>query len=220
MAAGRFITFEGGEGAGKSTQARLLAEQLTGRGIDVVLTREPGGSPFAEQVRELILRSDVASHPPIAEALLFYAARADHLEKTIRPALAAGGWVVCDRFSDSTRAYQGAAGGLGPQVIDELEQLVVCPTVPDLTFILDVPAEQGLARADARRSSPGSSKAPPSDPFHARALVFHDRLRRGFLDLAAAAPDRRIVIDATAAPERIAAEIWTRLNARFSVGPA
>ena len=145
MPSGRFITFEGGEGSGKSTQARLLAEALRAKGIDGVLTREPGGSPFAEQVRNLILDPATPPHSALSEALLFYAARADHLEKVIRPALVAGRWVISDRFSDSTRVYQVEAGGLPLDVFKALELIVVKLTYPDLTFILDVPAEVGLA---------------------------------------------------------------------------
>src|SRR5690606_18081710 len=150
MARGKFITFEGGEGAGKSTQAQLLAERLKARDIQVVLTREPGGSAFAEQVRELILGSNTADHGRLAEALLFSAARADHLERTIRPALEAGQWVICDRFADSTRVYQGVAGGLPKAIIEALERIVVDDTVPDLTIVLDLPATDGLARARGR----------------------------------------------------------------------
>src|SRR5262245_58903953 len=141
MPSGRFITFEGGEGSGKTTQARLLAEVLRRSGIVPILTREPGGSPFAEQVRNLILDPEVAPHGPLSEALLFYAARADHIEKVIRPSLVAGQWVICDRFSDSTRVYQVEAGGLPLDVFKALELIVVKLPYPDLTFILDVPAE-------------------------------------------------------------------------------
>src|SRR5262245_47206986 len=151
MPSGRFITFEGGEGSGKTTQARLLGEVLGAYGIDPVLTREPGGSPFAEQVRGLILDPATAPHSPLCEALLFYAARADHVEKVIRPALVAGRWVISDRFSDSTRVYQVEAGGLALDVFKAFELIVVKLTYPDLTFILDVPVDVGLGRATTRR---------------------------------------------------------------------
>ncbi len=157
MIKGKFITFEGGEGSGKSTQAGLLAERLRARGLTVVVTREPGGSALADRLRELILAPSKAPPSALAEALMFYAARADHLDKTIRPALEKGHWVVCDRFSDSTRAYQGAAGGLDPAVIDALERMVVGASAPDLTLLLDLDPSVGLARADARRKSVASA---------------------------------------------------------------
>jgi dTMP kinase len=135
---GRFITFEGGEGSGKSTQARMLAERLKLAGVDVVLTREPGGTPFAEQVREFILGGRAVAHPPLSEALLFYAARADHLATVIVPALNAGKWVISDRFSDSTRVYQGAAGGVPAETIEGLDRLVVGAHAPALTIVMDI----------------------------------------------------------------------------------
>jgi dTMP kinase len=215
MASGRFITFEGGEGAGKSTQARLLAERLKARGIDVVLTREPGGSPFAEQVRDLILRTDTAPHPPLAEALLFCAARIDHLEKTIRPALAAGRWVICDRFSDSTRVYQGAAGGVPADALEALERLVVGATRPDLTLILDLAPADGLARADARRIPAGPSSEARADAYESRHLAFHERLRAGYAAIARAEPRRCALIDGARPVDQVAAEVWAETEARL-----
>jgi dTMP kinase len=211
---GRFITFEGGEGSGKSTQARLLAERLKHAGIDTVLTREPGGSPFAEQVREFVLGGRLAPHPPLSEALLFYAARADHLAATIRPALAAGKWVIADRFSDSTRVYQGAAGGVGMADIDAIDRVVVGATVPDLTVILDLAPEEGLRRAAERR--PAGARA---DPFEARDLAFHQRLRTGFQAIAAAEPQRCAVIDAGGPAAPIAAQIWRTIEGRLLARP-
>jgi dTMP kinase len=218
MASGRFITFEGGEGAGKSTQARLLAERLKGRGIDVVLTREPGGSPFAEQVRDLILRTEIAPHPPLSEALLFCAARVDHLEKTIRPALAAGRWVICDRFSDSTRVYQGAAGGVPADALEALEKLVVGPTRPDLTVILDLAPADGLARADARRIPAGQRTETRADAYESRHLAFHERLRAGYAAIARAEPQRCALIDGARPVDQVAAEVWAETEARL-LGP-
>ncbi len=207
---GRFITFEGGEGSGKSTQARLLAERLKHAGVDTVLTREPGGSPFAEQVREFILSGRTAPHPPLAQALLFYAARADHLATLIVPALNAGQWVISDRFSDSTRAYQGAADGVPRADIEILDRLVVGATVPALTIILDIAPEAGLARAAERR--PEGAR---TDPFEARELAFHSRLRQGFQEIAAREPKRCVLIDATGPAAPIAANVWRTVEARL-----
>lgn len=217
MTPGKFITFEGGEGSGKSTQARLLAERLQARGIAVVQTREPGGSPFAEQVRALILDPQIAPHSPLSEALLFYAARADHLEKTIRPALLGGYWVVSDRFSDSTRVYQCEAGGLGIEVFNALESHVVKLTYPDLTFVLDVPADVGLGRATTRRLAKALLESSP-DAFEKREIEYHERLRAGYLAVAKAEPHRCIVIDGTAETETVAAEVWATVERRLLAG--
>ncbi len=198
-----FITFEGGEGAGKSTQARLLAERLATTGIDALITREPGGSQLGEQLRALILDSGSPARAVLAEALLFYAARADHLEQTIRPALAKGRWVICDRFSDSTRVYQGVAGGLPSRVFDSLDDLVVGTTIPDLTFVLDLPAENGLKRAQQRRRSHVEA-----DAFEKRDLAYHQRLREGFAAIARLNPGRCLLIDASRDPQAIAADVW------------
>jgi dTMP kinase len=214
MPSGRFITFEGGEGSGKSTQARLLADALHAKGIDGVLTREPGGSPFAEQVRSLILDPDTAPHSALSEALLFYAARADHLDKVIRPALVAGRWVISDRFSDSTRVYQVEAGGLPLDVFKAFELIVVKLTYPDLTFILDVPPEVGLSRATTRRLAQALSG---EDAYEKRDLAYHTRLREGFLAIAKAEPRRCHVLDATAPEAAIAAEVMAQVERRLMV---
>jgi dTMP kinase len=214
MPSGRFITFEGGEGSGKTTQARLLAEALHRSRIAPILTREPGGSPFAEQVRNLILDPEIAPHSALSEALLFYAARADHIEKVIRPALVAGQWVICDRFSDSTRVYQVEAGGLPLDVFKALELIVVKLTYPDMTFILDLPPEVGLGRATTRRLA-AAIAGEDADSFEKRDLDFHERLRQGYLAIAKAEPRRCKVIDATASPEAIAAEVWTQVQRRM-----
>ena len=214
MATGRFITFEGGEGSGKSTQAQLLAGRLKAAGIDVLLTREPGGSLFAEQVRALILDTATAPHSTLSEALLFYAARADHLDKTIRPALAAGRWVICDRFSDSTRIYQSVAGGVDPATVEALEDLVVRPTVPNLTLILDLAPQSGLARADARRHAGQPTESGP-DAYEKRDLAFHERLRAGYLAIAKAEPQRCVLVNGNRTAEAIAAEIWTEVERRM-----
>jgi dTMP kinase len=188
----------------------LLAGRLQTCGIDVVVTREPGGSPFAEQVRSLILDPAIEPHSVLSEALLFYAARADHLDKLIRPALSQGRWVVSDRFSDSTRVYQSVAGGLPRGVFDVLERLVVQPTDPDLTIVLDVAPEVGLRRATERRLA---SVRP--DAFEKRDLAFHQRLREGYASIAAAAPQRCVVVDGDTEPNAIAEAIWAQVEQRL-----
>ncbi|POR43251.1 dTMP kinase [Methylobacterium sp. V23] len=202
---GTFITFEGGEGAGKSTQIRRLAAHLRAEaGRPVLTTREPGGSPRAERIREALLAGLAKPYGPFAEALLFSAARIDHLDTLIRPALARGEIVLCDRFADSTRAYQGAAGGLDPEVLGALEGVVVGPTRPDLTLILDCEPELGLARARARRDA-GSDGA--VDRFEAEALAFHARLRNAFLAIAAEEPARCAVVNAALPADAVEAAI-------------
>ncbi len=217
MATGKFITFEGGEGSGKSTQAQLLADRLRARRHDVVLTREPGGSPFAEQVRALILDPATAPHSPLSEALLFYAARSDHLDRTIRPALAASRWVICDRFSDSTRVYQGVAGGLAAQTLDRLESIVVAATIPDLTLILDLPADMGLARAASRRAGGARSPQQP-DAYEKRDIAYHERLRAGYAAIARAEPQRCVLIDGARTADSVAAAIWVEVEHRLLPG--
>jgi dTMP kinase len=215
MARGKFITLEGGEGSGKSTQARLLANHLEASGIDVVLTREPGGSPFAETVRGVILDAGTPDHSALAETLLFYAARTDHLEATIRPALERGRWVICDRFSDSTRVYQGEVGGVEAAAIATLERLVVHPTVPDVTFLLDLDAVVGLARAAQRRSAQAPGSFQHADRYESRRIEYHERLREAFLRTARADPRRCLVIDAFRSVDEIAADIRGHVAARF-----
>jgi dTMP kinase len=205
---GRFITFEGGEGAGKSTQLKQLAERLQGRGLDVVSTREPGGSPGAEAIRGLVLNGAADRWSPVTETLLMYAARRDHIERVIEPALARGAWVVCDRFADSTRAYQGAAGGTDPALIAALEAHVLGAARPDLTLVFDMPPEAGLARAHARG---GELR------FESKGLAFHERLREGFLAIARAEPDRCALIDAAGSLEAVAAAVWAAVDARLPV---
>ena len=211
MAEGKFITFEGGEGVGKSTQAQLLAARLEAAGRHVELTREPGGTPFAEHVRRLIRDPATAPRLVLAEMLMFYAARADHLETLIRPALAAGHIVICDRFSDSTRAYQGAAGGLPEKHVETLEHMVVGSLAPDMTIVLDLPVAEGLARIAARRGTSGQDAA---DVFEGRPAEFHERLRQAFLAIAAGEPGRCIVIDAAQPEMAIAEQIWAAMTSR------
>jgi dTMP kinase len=209
QARGRFITLEGGEGVGKSVQAERLEKRLAALGLDVVRTREPGGSPGAEALREAILSGFAADFNPAGQALLFAAARVDHLDKTIVPALARGAWVVSDRFADSTRAYQGAAGNLPPDFIGTLERLTVGPNRPDLTLVLDLPPEIGLKRAAARRQTG------PADRFESEGLAFHQTLRRAFLEIAAAEPERCVLIDADGSEEAVAAAIWSAVEMRL-----
>ncbi len=209
MAAGaRFITFEGGEGTGKSTQARRLVKRLNGEKIPVVATREPGGSPGGEQIRALLVSGDADRWSSLAETLLFYAARDDHLRTTVRPALSGGRWVVCDRFSDSTRAYQSLAGGAGSDLVDRLEQAVVRDTVPDLTLILDIDPHTGLARAAARA---GQNDA----RFESKTAAYHQTVREAFLSIADRARERCVVIDAGGPMADIEREIWAIVHARF-----
>ncbi|ATC24792.1 dTMP kinase [Caulobacter vibrioides] len=198
MTQGFFISFEGGEGAGKSTQIRRLADRLKAAGHDVIVTREPGGSPGAEAIRELLVNGAADRWSPVTESLLMYAARRDHLERVIRPGLARGAVVLCDRFADSTRAYQGAGGDAPASLIAALEEHVLGGTVPVLTLILDLPAQVGLQRAEARG---GAAR------FESKGLAFHERLRAGYLEIARREPDRCVVIDADAELDAVTAAI-------------
>ena len=209
MARGRFITLEGGEGAGKSTQLGRLGERLRSLGLEVVATREPGGSPGAEAIRELVLNGAADRWSPVTETLLMYAARRDHIERVIAPALARGAWVVCDRFADSTRAYQGAGGGVAPGLIAALEAEVLGEARPDLTLVFDLPPEAGLARAQARG---GEMR------FESKGLDFHARLRAGFLRIAAEEPERCVIIDATADMDAVEAAVRAAVAARLGHG--
>lgn len=210
--AGHFITLEGGEGAGKSTLAKALAARLEARGIGVELTREPGGSPRAERIREALLAGRIKPYGPFAEALMFQAARIDHLDSRIRPALERGAWVICDRFIDSTRVYQGTLGEIAKDKLAALEAVAIAGLMPDLTFILDLVPETGLARA-ANRRNPGEA----TDRFESETISFHRRLRQGFLDIAAAEPERCVVLDASLAPQELAERAWEALSTRLSL---
>ena len=207
MARGRFITFEGGEGAGKSTQVKRLAARLTADGLEVVATREPGGSPGAEAIRDLVLNGAADRWSATTETLLMYAARRDHIERVIRPALARGAWVICDRFADSTRAYQGAAGGTPAGLIEALERHVLGDVRPDLTLVFDLPPEIGLSRAEARAGS--------EMRFESKGEDFHRRLREAFLAIAEAEPRRCVLIQATETMDRVEARVWDAVTGRL-----
>lgn len=207
---GRFITFEGGEGSGKSTQMKLLAEHLRAHDIPTVTTREPGGSPGAEVIRYLVLSGMGKLLGPDTESLLFAAARDDHVHTVIAPALEKGAWVLCDRFTDSTRVYQGKLGDVDPRLINAMERVTIGDVKPDLTFVLDVPVEMGLARAKARR---GEGEA---DRFESEDLAFHQSLRAAYLQLVKDNPARCALIDATSGPEDIAGRIWSFMTIRFA----
>lgn len=207
---GRFLTFEGGEGAGKSTQMARLGERLADAGYDVLTTREPGGSAGAEAVRHVLLSGAGKPFGAVAEAILFGAARADHVATAIAPALADGIWVLCDRFYDSTRIYQGALGRVDPRLIRALERVAVGGTRPDLTLVLDVPAELGLARVRAR---PGALP----DRFESEDLAFHRTLRAAYRELANAEPQRCQIIDASRTADEVSAAIWQAVTSRLIV---
>ncbi len=207
MKRGRFITFEGGEGAGKSTQTARLTQALRARGHPVLATREPGGTPGAERVRALILQEDGHDWDPVSEALLHFAARREHVEKTIRPALESGTWVISDRFADSTLAYQGYGAGGAIQTIRTIESACLGGFRPELSVILDLEAAAGLKRARAR--------SPDGDRYEKRPLAFHQRLREGFLAIARAAPGRCVVIDAGQDEAATAAAVLEAMDQRL-----
>ncbi|MFN3287566.1 MAG: dTMP kinase [Sphingomonadaceae bacterium] len=207
---GRFITLEGGEGAGKSTHAARLAGRLRASGLEVVETREPGGTPGAEAIRALLLGGGEARWSPMVEALLLNAARADHAERLIAPALARGAWVVCDRWLDSTLAYQGGAGGLPLEALRTLHAIATGGLMPHRTLLLDLPVAQGLARAGGRGDA--------ADRIGGRDAAFHEKVRAAFLDLAAAEPQRIAIIDASAHQDSVAQAIWAAVEPLLPAG--
>ncbi len=211
---GRFITFEGGEGAGKSTHIRMLAERLQAAKLRAIVTREPGGSPGAEIMRHLVLSGIGKLLGADAETLLFAAARDDHVRAVIKPALNQGIWVLCDRFSDSTRAYQGSLGKVAPEILNAMERVTIGDLKPDLTIILDVPAEVGMQRTAKRR------RGGAPDRFEAEDLRFHQGLREAYRQIAKDNPDRCVLIDATADTATVAASIWAALRDRFFAASA
>lgn len=213
---GQFVTFEGGEGSGKSTQIAALARKLTAQGIATIATREPGGSPDAEKIRSFILSGGAKDLGALAETFLFSAARLDHVRQTIAPALQAGKWVLCDRFADSTRAYQGVAGKVDERTVRAIETVAIDGRAPDLTIILDIPVEVGMARAQARRGT-----AISADRFEGEAFDYHEKIRQAFVDLARDEPHRCVLIDADRAADDISADIWHAVHHRLlSKAPA
>jgi dTMP kinase len=211
--AGRFITFEGGEGVGKSTQVRRLVEALNQAGIEAIRTREPGGTPRAEAIRTFILQGNSEAWGPGAEAVLFAAARADHVSQLIAPNLEAGRWVVSDRFHDSTRAYQGLTGGVDDRLIAGLEGVALDGRRPDLTIVLDMDPAKAFGRVREREIEAGLAET--GDRFEKEDLEWHRRLRQSFLDIADKEPERCIVIAADRAEDALAADIWQTVRARF-----
>ncbi len=212
MSRGIFITLEGGDGAGKTTQIRLLSEALRAQGRDVVLTREPGGTPEAEKIRDFLVKRDGGNWTPMAECLLLYAARQMHVENLIKPALAEGKIVISDRFADSTRAYQSFGHGLPLETVESLNKIALGDFAPDLTFILDLPVEVGVARAGKRMADDNSQE----DRFERIGGGFHERLRQGFLEIAKRDTGRCVVIDATRSVDAIAADIATHARERLA----
>lgn len=210
MSRAPFITFEGGEGAGKSTQIRLLAAHLTTAGVRHIVTREPGGSPGAEEIRQLLVTGAADRWSALSETLLFYAARVDHWQRVIRPALEAGTVVLCDRFADSTIAYQAYAGGMDRKQIETLHDLVLPGVQPDLTLILDLPPEAGLRRA--------VSRAGAEERFESKGIAFHERLRDGFLDIAKRNAARCVVIDANRPVEAVSEAVTSSVRQRLKLG--
>ncbi|MGE5538643.1 MAG: dTMP kinase [Gemmatimonas sp.] len=213
---GRFLTLEGGEGAGKSTQIKILATKLQELGEDVVTTREPGGSPGAEAIRALLVEHRNQGWTPLTEAFLHSAARAEHIAATVRPALARGAWVISDRYSDSTLAYQSYGLGVPKPTVAALTRLATAGLKPDLTLILDVPVTAGLARAGRRIAA---SSGPAEDRYERMGEAFHERLRRGFRAIARAEPKRCRIIDASGSIDEVAARIWAAVAKRFKLAP-
>lgn len=206
---GRFITLEGGEGTGKSTQVKRLKAALEAKGLKVLATREPGGSPGAEEIRKLLVEGEPGRWNPITETLLAYAARADHVARTIGPALAAGTWVISDRFNDSTFAYQGVGRGVERETIRRIDSAVLDDFQPDLTLVLDLDAKTGLERANARAGA--------ENRFEKFGPEFHERLRQSFLEIAKRAPERCRLIDASGGVDDVAQAIFVAVTRRFDL---
>lgn len=217
MSEGKFISFEGGEGTGKTTQVKLLRDKLVSQGIDVVLTREPGGAPGAEEIRSLLLTGDPDKWAPMTEVLLFYAARVDHLNNTILPALKSGKWVITDRYADSTFAYQGAGHGLGAAVVQEIHRIATDDFWPHMTVLLDIEPKAGLGRANEREAAISEDKR--EDRFEKMAEDYHHRLRQAFQGIAKENPDRFRVIPAEGSVTQVASRIWQQVAMTFGLAP-
>ena len=213
--AGLFITFEGGEGSGKTSQINRLAQTLSASGHKVITTREPGGTPEAEKIRNLLVQRDGGNWTPLAEVLLLFAARSLHVERVIQPALMTGKIVISDRFTDSTRAYQGYGHGLDLETIEEVNSIVLNGLEPDLTFILDIDPQTGLGRSERRLAAEQFMGARSEDRFEKLELDFHERLRQGFLKIASTYPKRCVILDATRTFEDLTAEISKTVQARL-----
>jgi len=209
MSDAKFITFEGGEGGGKSTQVKLLARSLENAGLNAVLTREPGGAPEAEEIRNLLVSGAVERWQPMSEVFLHYAARIEHVTRTVKPALAQGNWVISDRFADSTMAYQGYGHNLNRDDLKRLYRLALGDFRPDLTLILDLPVDAGLARAGQRGDS--------EDRYERMGNGFHQRLRDGFLEIAKADPARCRIVDASDSIDGVHEQIISQVNSRFGL---
>ena len=217
-AQGKFISLEGGEGAGKTTQIKMLADTLKAAGFDPVITREPGGAPGAEMIRSLLVEGDIDRWQPMTEALLHFAARLEHVRETIAPALEEGQWVVSDRFSDSTIAYQGYGHDLGQETMARLHELVLGGFQTDLTLILDIPVEAGLARAGKREAGKiEAGESAGEDRYERMDLDFHRRVRDGFLDIARRNSERCLIVDADQAPDQVHTLIREIVQNRFGV---
>ncbi|HUB86117.1 MAG TPA: dTMP kinase [Rhizomicrobium sp.] len=205
----RFITLEGGEGTGKSTQAKRLSKKLREHGIESIVTREPGGSPGAEQIRDLFVHGEPGRWSALTETLLVFAARVDHIERTIKPALEAGRWVICDRFTDSTYAYQGVGRGADRETIRRIESVSIGDFKPNLTLVLDLPVETGLQRARKRSND--------ENRFEGFDTAFHERLRQAFIDIARRNGDRCMLLDASGSEDEVAEAIWNSVTRKFGL---
>lgn len=217
MAKGRFITLEGGDGTGKSTQIKLLQKALASTGLDVITTREPGGTPQAERIRDLLLQRDSGKFDPMTEALLLFAARREHLVEKIWPAMEKGQWVISDRFADSSRAFQGYGMGLDMKVIEQLYALAAGTFEPDLTLIFDIDPAVGLARSGKQKSAAQNTSEGTEDRYERMGLEFHNRLRNGFLEIARQNPDRCVIVDASKDIDGVHAQVLHIVHQRFGI---